>query len=407
MLVHWLWLATRPNLPDRQKKRLLEVFEDAEEIYWAKKEDFLSVEGLSVEEMNSLLNKDLTQAEEILNQCIDKDIHICTYSDREYPHRLKHIFDPPMVLYYKGNLPDMNHAPVLAAVGTRRASAYGMQVARRMGYQIVSCGGILVSGMAKGNDAMAMEGALLAGGTVLGVLGCGVDVIYPVANRSLFADVERCGCLISEFPPETPPYRWNFPRRNRIMSGLSNGTVVIEAPEGSGALITAREALEQGRDVYAVPGTADMSGFAGSNALLREGATLVRDGWDVVGEYQHLYPNAVHPMTVQMPAEVCAVTPEKVAQKPILPKAKPTFDKKKEKKPIDKTDNQPYSDVIERLNRLPENQRQIAELLTHERLVDEIIEETGLPASKVSATLTLMEIKGVIRRLPGNRVALK
>lgn len=407
MLIHWLWFATRPNLSDRKKSYLLEVFTDAEEVYWAGQKELSEVEDIRHNERNSLLDKDLTQAEKILNQCMDKGIHICTYNDREYPYRLKHIFDPPMVLYYKGNLPDMNHVPVIAAVGTRRASAYGMQVAKRMGYQIASCGGVLVSGMAKGNDAMAMEGALLAGGTVLGVLGCGVDVVYPVANKKLFADVERCGCLLSEFPPETPPYSWNFPRRNRIMSGMSNGTVVIEAPEGSGALITARDALEQGRDVYAVPGTADMSGFAGSIELLREGATLVRDGWDVVGEYQHLYPNAVHPMTVQMPAEVDAIEPQKVAQKPILPRSKLKSDKKNAKKPIDKSGNQPYSDVIERIRHLPENQQQIAELLTHERLVDEIIEETGMPAAKVSSALTIMEIKGIIRRLPGNRVALK
>lgn len=407
MLIHWLWFATRPNLSDQRKMRLLEVFADAEEVYWAGQEELSDVEELRLNERSALLDKDLTAAEKILNQCIDKGISVCTFADREYPYRLKHIFDPPMVLYYKGSLPDMNHVPVIAAVGTRKASAYGMQVARRMGYQIANCGAVLVSGMAKGNDAMAMEGALLAGGTVLGVLGCGVDVIYPVANKALFADVERCGCLLSEFPPETPPYSWNFPRRNRIMSGMSNGTVVIEAPLGSGSLITARDALEQGRDVYAIPGTAEMPGFAGSLELLREGATIVRDGWDVVGEYQHMYPNAVHPMTVQMPEESEATSRQKVAQKPILPMAEPKVDKRKEKKPIDKSGKQPYSDVMERINQLPENLRQIAELLTHERLVDEIIEETGLSAAKVSSALTYMHIKGIIRRLPGNRVALK
>ena len=410
MLIHWIWLSTRSGLNDRQKKLLLDQFSDPEDLFCADISACREVEGISEEAIASLTDKNLALAEEILNQCTDKKIQICTYCDKAYPARLKHIVDPPLVLYYKGNLPDMDDAPVVAVVGTRKASAYGMNVARRIGYQAVSCGAILVSGIAEGIDAMAMQGALLAGGAVVGVLGCGVDVVYPKCNRKLFDDVICNGCLISEYPPETVPYRWNFPRRNRIMSGMSNGVVVIEAPEKSGSLITARQAAEQGRDVFCVPGNVDMPTFEGSNTLLRDGAIPVRNGWDVVSEYEAIYPKTVHPMGM------CSIpdTPEdleknmpKVAQKPITPTKKGVFDKKKEKKPIDNEHKQPYIDLTDILPKLPENQRIIVELLTKERLVDDLIVETGLPAAKVSAALTVLEIKGIIKRLPGKRISLK
>lgn len=410
MLIHWIWLAMRPALSDRQKKTVLDAFSDAEDVYCATQIQYQQVGGITHDGVCSLMDKSLADAEKILRQCMDKQIKLCVFSDEDYPQRLKHIVDPPLVLYYKGNLPATESLPVIAVVGTRGASAYGLQVARRLGYQIAACGGAVVSGVAKGNDAMAMEGALLAGGTVIGVLGCGVDVVYPAVNRNLYADIIRNGCLISEFPPKTPPYKWNFPKRNRILSGMSNGTVVIEAPEGSGALITARQALEQGRDVFAVPGNVDMPSFVGNNALLREGAITARNGWDVIGEYERLYPETIHKMDAQLPDEALQNREQmslKVAQKAVLPRKKPKCDRKKEKKPIDKEENPPYSDVKGILPTLPYTQQQIVQLLTEERLVDEIIEQTGLPAAKVSAALTVLEIKGIIRRLPGKRIRIK
>ena len=411
MLVHWIWYATRPSLSDLRKRRLLEVFTDPEDVFFADKKTLAQIEDLSAEEQEALLDKDLSEAEKILNQCVDKGISVCTYQDAAYPQRLKNIIDPPMVLYYKGQIPEMDDVPVIAAVGTRKASVYGLNIAMRMGYQMASCGAQIVSGIAEGVDGKAMEGALLAGGTVVAILGFGADVVYPKSNRRLFEDVVRSGgCLISEFPPETPPYRWNFPKRNRIISGLSNGVVVIEAPERSGSLITARAAAEQGRDVFVLPGNVDMAGFVGSNALLREGAIAVRNGWDVVGEYEALYPQKVHPMkeNAQMPApESWETDAPKVAQKPLSPTKKPTVDRKKVKKPIDKEEKQPYSDLVSVLPKLPENQRRIVELLTAPMLVDEVIAQTGLSAGAVSVALTMLEIKGVVQRLPGNRVELK
>ncbi len=410
MLIHWIWLSTRPGINDRKKKQILDAFGDPEDAFCSSEAELSQMEGISREMITALMDKNLSDAENILRQCVDKGICVCTMAEEAYPKRLKHIADPPLVLYHKGPIPNMETAPVIAVVGTRTASAYGMNVSRRIGYQIGACGGILVSGVAKGNDGMAMHGALLSGGQVLGVLGSGVDVVYPKCNRHLFADLERGGCLLSEYPPETPPYSWNFPRRNRIISGLSNGVVVVEAPEGSGALITAREALEQGRDVFCVPGNVDMPTFEGSNALLREGATPVRNGWDVVSEYAQIYPDVVHPMSDQsLPQNLENDIPfvPKVAEKTHSPANRTPANQKKAKTPIDNSGKQPYSDLKAILPSLPENEQKLVELLTTERLVDELIAESGMPAAKVGVALTMLEIKGIIKRLPGKRVALK
>ena len=291
MLIHWIWLATRPGLSDREKAALMQYFRDAEDVFFADSDAYQCVEELTEEALLALEDKDVGRAEQILQQCQKKKIHILTYRDAGYPARLKNIPDPPVVLYYKGRLPDFDGTPLIGVVGTRQASAYGLTVAKRMGYQIARCGGIVVSGMAKGIDSMAMGGALTAGGSVVGVLGCGADMVYPPSNQDLFADTERYGCILSEFIPGTPPMAWNFPKRNRIISGLSCGVLVVEAPEKSGALITANQALEQGRDVFVVPGNIDVPTFVGSNRLLRDGAVAISSGWDIMSEYQALFPD--------------------------------------------------------------------------------------------------------------------
>lgn len=411
MRIHWIWLATRPDLSDRKKRAVLEVFPDPEDAYLADEKAFADME-LSAEELASLLDKNLTQAEKILEACEEKDIRICVLSEEDYPFRLKNIDDPPMVLYYRGQLPDFDKAPAIAAVGTRKASAYGLTAARQLGFQLVRCGAILVSGAADGIDGAAMEGALKAGGIVVGVLGNGADVVYPKCNRRLFEDTRLRGCLLSEFPPETPPYKWNFPKRNRIISGLCNGVLVVEAPARSGALITARQALEQGRDVFAMPGNVGVDTSEGTNELLRSGAILARDGWDVVEEYQHLYPETVRRYDLAK-AQLQLLTPDreepetKVAQEPQKPAKKAKNDKKQEKKPVDKEEKLVYSDLSARMASLSEQERHLVEKIENECLVDELIVRTGLPAGKVLAMLTLLEVRGFVKTLPGRRVKIK
>ncbi len=410
MLIHWIWLATRPALSDRVRVGLLEQFYDAEDLYFA---DAQAMEDLSPELREALADKELGEAQKILDTCMKRNISLLTYRDAAYPARLRNIPDPPVVLYYKGRLPDFDGLPVIGVVGTRQASAYGLTVAKRMGYQIAACGGVVVSGAARGIDGVAMAGALTAGAPVVGVLGCGADVVYPPSNRALFADTERNGCILTEFPPGTPPNRWNFPRRNRLISGLSCGVLVVEAPEKSGALITAKQAAEQGRDVFVVPGNIDVDSCRGSNALLRDGAIAATCGWDVLGEYAAQFGDKIRRYTG--PAlqkayadeldEPSSTPPAKVAQKSRL------FDRvKKEnppagKKEIDKTPAQPYSDAEKTLS---EQEARVYGLIGREEtLVDDIIAALEQPAAQVLATLTMLQIKGLVKSLPGKRVARK
>ena len=414
MIVHWIWLATRPAVSDWLKVELLHHFQDPENIYFADPDSYRQVDGLTTEGLAALRDKDLHPAEKILEDCNREQLHILTYQDAAYPNRLKNISDPPLVFYYKGRLPDFDGLPLIGVVGTRSASPYGLTAAKRMGYQIARCGGIVVSGMAFGIDGMAMRGALTGGGTVVGVLGCGADQIYPLSNRSLFADTESYGCIMSEFPPGTPPLARNFPKRNRIISGLSCGVLVVEAPEKSGALITAHQAADQGRDVFVVPGNIDVPTFVGSNRLLRDGAIAVSHGWDILSEYESQFPDKIrkdlgqNQLTVS--AEELSRNAEqvaKVAQKPQKPAKIKSQKQETEKKDVDKAASSSYSDVNDILPKLlPEEQAIVSAIGKGERLVDDVIAETGLPVGKVLATLTLLEVKGVVKRLPGKRVSL-
>lgn len=415
MIVHWLWLAHRPGLTDYMKAELLRHFSDPEDIYFAQPEAFCHIEGFTQEMANALADKNLAEAEKNLSDAMKYKLHILTYRDAAYPQRLKHIADPPLVLYYKGTLPDFDSQPVIGVVGTRKCTPYGLSAAKKLGHEIASCGGLVVSGLAEGIDAMAMKSALSAGGQVVGILGCGAEQVYPKSNKWLFADTERYGCILSEFPPETPPFAWNFPKRNRIISGLGHGVLVVEAPRGSGSLHTARHALEQGRDVFVVPGNVDQPTFEGSLQLLRDGGTLVAGGWDILSEYEGLFPDKVHrkatPSRQRAYPEEWAEKIEnkaKVAQKPVLPKEKSPKKEKSYKKDVDKSDAPNYSDVNKDLSALSPEERAVVEFLRGgERLVDQVIGEVNLPAGKVSSILTMLAIKGFVKKLPGNRVCLK
>ncbi len=418
MLIHWIWFATRSNLGDHNKAALLSHFSDPEQVYFAAESDFSAISGISCEGLHSLCDKNLSGAQKILDDCLAQKIHILTLQDAAYPDRLKNIPDPPLVLYYKGTLPEFDQEAVIGVVGTRKASAYGLGISKRLGYQIGASGGTVVSGAAFGIDSMAMSGALTAGACVVGVLGCGADVVYPPSSRGLYADLERYGCILTEYPPGTPPFGYNFPRRNRIISGLSCGVLVVEAPKGSGALITARLASDQGRDVFVVPSNIDVDSGAGSNALLRDGAIAVSSGWDVVSEYEFLFPDKVHPggqkARLQVyPDEVKRVqktrekTCAKVAEKRVKPQNAVPEKTCIPKKDIDNLENEPYIDLIKREASFTSDEKTIVDLLTEGQvLVDDVIERSGLAAGSVLASLTLLEVKGIVRRLPGRYVTL-
>ena len=403
MLEHWLWLAHRPGINEHLKVLLLQFFGSPEQVYSAGQGEYASVPGLTPAGKKALADKDLAPFEAALETCRQKGIRILTYEDQEYPWRLKNIYHPPLVLYYKGSLPAFSGTPVIGLVGTRKCSAYGFSVAKRLGGEISACGGLVVSGLAEGIDAAAMSGALQAGYPTVGVLGTGVDVVYPACNKALFAQVEQNGCLLSEFLPGTRAFKWNFPRRNRIISGLSVGVVIVEAPERSGALHTARAALEQSRDLYAVPGNVDLPSFAGSNQLLREGACPVCCGWDVMSEYTSLFPDKIR--EVHFRAEGASPAAEPTPRQTIKKKEPKQPERKKD---IDNTPAAAYIDLNTALQGLPEQERAIVSCLTEgEKLVDEVIAATGIPSGQFLRQLTMLELKGLIVRLPGNRLALR
>lgn len=406
MLEHWLWLAHRPGINEHTKVLLLQMFQSPEGVYGAPDRELTGIPGLTRAGKEALADKSMERYEAALMKCRREHIQILTYLDEEYPRRLKNIYNPPLVLYYKGILPKFDGFPTIGVVGTRHCSAYGISVAGKLGTEISLCGGTVVSGLAEGIDAAAMSGALGAGCPTVGVLGTGADMVYPASNRALFAQVERCGCLLSEFLPGTGAYKYNFPRRNRIISGLSVAVVIVEAPEKSGALHTARAALEQGRDVYVVPGNVDLPSFAGSNRLLKEGACPVCCGWDVMGEYTSLFPDKIRKAersSAQEPKGAGQVAP---AQTPA--------DKKKESKPaprkkvVDNGAAAPYIDLKTAETALSQEDRAIVDCLTGgDRLVDDVIAATGIPSGILLRRLTMLELRGIIARLPGNRIKLK
>ena len=243
MLLYWLWLANRPNVSDGVKCALMRQFSDPQDVYFASEEELRQVPGMTRQALEALKSRELEDGEKILEDCARLNIHVLTMKDHRYPRRLRGIYDAPLLLYYKGTLPEVDALASIGVVGTRKPSVYGLQMAQRMGAALADRGALVVSGLAKGIDGAAMMGALNQGVAAVGVLGCGADVVYPKSNRELFLQTECQGCILTEYAPGTPPHAWNFPRRNRIISGLSCGVVVVEAPEKSGALLTARMAL--------------------------------------------------------------------------------------------------------------------------------------------------------------------
>jgi len=408
MLLYWIWFSCLPKLNTGLKCRLLEHFHSPEDIYHAEPKAFSTLAEVEPASLEALDNKDLTQAKQILQTCTEKDIRILTYSDSAYPIQLRNIPHPPVLLYYKGTLPNFEAQPVIAVVGTRKATSYGMNASRRLSGQIAACGGLVITGGASGIDTMAIHGAMDAEAMPVAVLGNGVDVVYPSANRQLFRQIETQGCLLSEYPPGTPAHSWHFPQRNRILSGISHGVLVVEAPERSGALITARNASQQRRDVFVVPGNIDVDACVGSNALLRENAIAAFCGYDVVKEYELQFPGKIRRAE---PGNITAFSekaPAKVAQTSTLPEKTRTLSPIPDKLGIDNRDNSPYSVLRKQLPALSPQEQEILGLLSPQpKPVDEILSATDIPSGRVLSILTMLQIAGLAENHPGRMVSLK
>jgi DNA processing protein len=394
VLLYWLWFHLLTGLTVSQKRALLEYFHDPEQLYRATESAYRTAVQLPEEGYTALSDKELKNARALAAECSQKRIGIVTIGDSGYPARLRQIPDAPLVLYYRGRLPNWEAYPAIGIVGTRKASGYGLQIAEKMGAQIAACGGMVVSGAADGIDSAAMKQALLQGGPVVGILGFGADVVYPASNRKLFAQLEEKGCLLSEYPPGTPGYKWNFPQRNRLISGISHGVLVVEAPERSGALITARHAMEQGREVFVVPGNINSDTSAGSNNLLREGATAVFEGYDILREYASRFPGQIRKAE---PKEITQI-PEKEEKIPTKPA----------KKPIDNREVTQYSVLNSGASTLTEEEKTLLSHLTPKiEGVDEVIARSGMETAKALSVLTKLSLKGMVKHHPGKCISLK
>ena len=387
---YWIWLTSLVGLRPLAMHAVTDHFGGPMEAFYAPAEGYDGIPELTAKDRALLENKDMSRTEEILEICQRKGIHILTLQDAGYPERLRQIPDPPPVLYVRGSLPYLDEMPAIAIVGTRKASAYGIKMALRLGQEITASGGCVVTGMALGIDGAAARGAITAGGACVGVLGTAIDVDYPASNASLIQDVAATGAILSEYPPGYPTMPENFPRRNRIISGLCCGTCVVEAPKRSGALITANLSLDQGRDLFAVPGNADSETSTGTNALLQDCAKAVTCGMDILCEYEGLYPDRIRAKTVDYTA------PEPAEPTPSAGKTV-----------IDKPEGISYIDLESRFAPYTEDQKTLLRILAKgESHVDALIAASGFSTAKVLAAMTILTIKGAVRSLPGKRYEL-
>jgi len=371
------WLAlSRAELPPRLAIELLEHFQSPAAIFSASPLEIASAANLSPAMLSRLLSQ---RPEEVGSRdCAALQTlgaSIITLRDADYPPLLRHIHDPPPLLYLRGQLTPQDQQAI-AIVGSRRCSPYGRLVAHSLARDLALRGITIISGLAVGIDGSAHQGALEAGGRSIGVMACGLDVPYPHEHGELKEKILRQGVLLSEVPLGTPPKPERFPVRNRLISGLALGVVVVEAPERSGALITAHLAAEQGREVFAVPGSANSVYSRGCHNLIREGAKLIDNVEDILEELRLPLSAPAKPEFVEFVGQ--ELTP---ATKPPAPQAK----------------TPPMPSTLQ-----PEESRLLSCLSLQQKYVDEIIRETALPSSQVSAGLMMLELKGLVRRLPGN-----
>ena len=358
----WIALRAVEGVGPVLFRRLLERFDTPERALSAVPDALLSVRGITPQIVEAIAAPACRRFAEAECRRIEAaNVRLLTFLDADYPRRLFEIGDPPPLLYLRGIIPAWE--PAIAVVGSRRATREGLKAAERLSSELAAVGALVVSGLARGIDTAAHRGALAGGGATVAVLGCGVDVDYPPENRELAEQLSRNGCIISEFPMTTQPLAEHFPRRNRIISGLSRGVLVVEAVEKSGSLITARYALDQGREVLAVPGPISSPACRGSNRLIKEGAQLVDCVEDILDAVRLSRPDQALPLFEQHPQPSrCSLTPREAA-------------------------------VYELVAQGP-------------RHLDEITQALELTPGEVSAMVLGLELKGMLSQLPGSYYSL-
>lgn len=360
----WLAFVRVKGLGCTSFKKIADHFGDPTHAFSASEVELAQIPGLDREAIEGLLSfSEWDEIREELHSVSEAGARVVPFTDRHYPVRLRMIPDPPPILYGKGEIQEEDEKAV-AVVGSRSASDYGMRVARDLCQGLASLGFTVVSGMARGIDGWAHEAALEAGGRTIAVLGSGVDVVYPPEHEGLYRRISESGAIVSELPMGTPPFSYNFPSRNRLISGLSLGVVIVEATEKSGSLITAGLALEQGREVFAVPGEAGASRSRGTHRLIRQGAKLVESVEDILEE----------------------IAPQLRGGAALAQKTAPVF------LPADMS---------------PEAKKIFELVLAGPLQIDEVIQMSGHSAAKVSEVLLDLEIRGLIKQLSGKRFSVR
>ena len=399
-LKYWLWLTSRDGMDAASSLRVLDHFLTPERAYYAGAEDYEEL-PLRPAVKRGLLDKELNTAEKILADCERLGVRILTIQDADYPVRLKQIADPPVVLYVKGRLFHFDEEVAIGVVGAREPSGYGVACAERFGLELARGGALLISGIAEGLDSCAIRGALKGGGPVVSVLAGGVDVPFPFRNRFLYEDVAAAGALISEYPPGTPHRGHHFLARNRILSGLSLGVLAVECRLHSGTMSTVNHALEQDRDVFAVPGAIDAPMSEGTNALIRQGARLVTCGRDILEEYWERYPLKLLGSSPLTPEAAQARLDDLRQADEAAPPKKPQTPKPAAEPEVAKRQVVPRGEQKARFT--DDELAVLAALGKGNKTADELVELTQLPARRVLSTLTMLQIGAAVEELPGKR----
>lgn len=392
--LYYIWLANAMGYGSKKALDLLRQSEGPWDIYRCQEKELLARFHLPFTpgELAKLCNKDLSRPIEILRFCKEKHVDVINIDDMEYPRKLFSIQNPPLVLYSYGYLPPVDEQLCLTIVGSRSATMYGMTVAEKLSATLAKSGVVIVSGLARGVDTMAHKGALAGGGKTIGVLGCGIDIAYPPENRELMKRMVRQGAVITEFAPGEPPSPWHFPLRNRIVSALSEGVVVIEAHKRSGSLITAQMALEQGRDVFAVPGSIQSASNSGCNNLIKEGAKLVTGPMDILEEY------------------LDRVTVEHQIEKDYEKELREGMAARQREEAFPQPKKQPTAPKKEKLLLPPQLEgleKEIFLLLQQQdRSEEQLSQLLDCPITELSAALTMMELEGYIQQRAGKQFSL-